>query len=221
MQLLWLMLATSLQWKTGNESGCYQPLQHLVTPVRWHRARLFPASPVMGSQQRCERECVCTHYARLILNRRKKEIGRKRTGMGEQKDKQRRDSIRISHAKRLLKISLKSAAALVASHSAALRRSKHVRDHDCLPRTPSHMVVGVSLLQGPEIPGDCETVSTAFYLLPLINTSSGPFTVRSFLYTDCQPRATDGMSVSINYVHQWFTKHQFWSASFQLHSLLI
>lgn len=145
---------------------------------------------------------VCAHYARLILNRRKKEIGRKRTGMGEQKDKQRRDSIRISHAKRLLKISLKSAAALVASHSAALRRSKHVRDHDCLPRTPSHMVVGVSLLQGPEIPGDCETVSTAFYLLPLINTSSGPFTVRSFLYTDCQPRATDGMSVSINYVHQ-------------------
>lgn len=97
-ELLWLILATSSPWKTGNESGCYQPLQHLVTPVRRHRAQLFPASPVMASQQRCERECVWAHYARLILNRRKKEIGRKRSEMGGEKDKEETASV-ISHAK--------------------------------------------------------------------------------------------------------------------------
>lgn len=97
---------------------------------------------------------------------------------------------------------MKSAAALAASHTAALSRSKHVQDHDCLPRTPSHVVVGVLVLRGLEIPGDHEMANIVFYLLPFTNTSSGPSTLKRFLHTDRQPRATDGTSASINYVHQ-------------------
>lgn len=103
-QLLWLILATSLPWKAGNESGCYQPLQHLVTPARWHRTQLFPALPGTGSQQCCERECVWAPCARLVLNRRRKEIGRRTTEMGEEKYKERKGSIPISHTEGLLRL---------------------------------------------------------------------------------------------------------------------
>lgn len=144
-QLLCLILATSLLWKAGSESGCYQPLQHLVTPIRWHKTQLFPALPGTGSQQHCERECVWAHCARLILNRWRKEIGRKTTEMGERKGQsKKRQHPYLSH-QRAVKSSLKLVAALVASSiPATLSSSKHIQDHDRLSWTPSGCWVGIT-----------------------------------------------------------------------------
>lgn len=82
------MLATSLPWKTGNESGCYQPLQHLVTPVRWHRAQLLPASPVTGSQQCCERASLCQACIKQKEERDRKEKKWEGGRKGERKKRQ-------------------------------------------------------------------------------------------------------------------------------------
>lgn len=128
--------------KAGSENGCYQSLQHLVTPARWHRTQLFPASPGTGSQQRCERECVWAPCARLVVNRRREEIGRRTTEMGERKgDRKKGQHPCLSH-QRAVKTSLKS---VVASGSAAtLSSSKHIQDHDWLPWTPSGCWVGIT-----------------------------------------------------------------------------
>lgn len=144
-QLLQLILATSLLWKAGSKNGCYQPLQHLVTPARWHRTHLFPALPGTGSQQCCERERVRAHCARLVLNRRRKEIGRRTTGMGDRKgQRKKRQHPYLSHW-RAVKTLLKLVAALVVSgSSASLSSSKHIQDHDWLPWTLSSCWIGIT-----------------------------------------------------------------------------